>query len=225
MLGVLLAIVVGALSSHGKNSAHTTAANKPLTPTTPAVAQPAHSAAHVSYTRCDQNISVGARTTCGFADNVFRAFARKVSNEGSERANYTVQATSPATGKTYHMSCQTSNETTECSGGKGARVQFSLSAAQVYYQPAAPKTETQHSYEAPASEAEEPEEIESPTPEPASECTNGTYVNAAGNTVCSPEEAPSAPAGATAECEDGTYSFSESRSGSCSHHGGVAKWL
>lgn len=56
-------------------------------------------------------------------------------------------------------------------------------------------------------------------------CTNGTYVNATGNTVCSPEQSPTAPAGATAECEDGTYSFSESRSGTCSHHGGVAKWL
>jgi hypothetical protein len=56
-------------------------------------------------------------------------------------------------------------------------------------------------------------------------CTNGTYVNAAGNTVCKPENSPTVPAGATARCEDGTYSFSESRSGTCSHHGGVAEWL
>jgi hypothetical protein len=58
-----------------------------------------------------------------------------------------------------------------------------------------------------------------------SECTNGTYVNAAGNTVCKPVESSTQPAGATAECEDGTYSFSESRSGTCSHHGGVRTWL
>lgn len=58
-----------------------------------------------------------------------------------------------------------------------------------------------------------------------SECTNGTYVNAAGNTVCKPVERSTTPAGATAECEDGTYSFSESRSGTCSHHGGVRTWL
>jgi hypothetical protein len=58
-----------------------------------------------------------------------------------------------------------------------------------------------------------------------SECTNGTYVNAAGNTVCKPVESSSQPAGATAECEDGTYSFSESRSGTCSDHGGVRTWL
>lgn len=33
------------------------------------------------------------------------------------------------------------------------------------------------------------------------------------------------PPGATALCRDGTYSFSKHRSGTCSHHGGVAKWL
>src|SRR5262249_53652195 len=31
--------------------------------------------------------------------------------------------------------------------------------------------------------------------------------------------------GATALCRDGTYSFSQHRSGTCSHHGGVARWL
>ncbi len=56
-------------------------------------------------------------------------------------------------------------------------------------------------------------------------CTNGTYVNAAGATVCRPEVASSAPAGATAKCGDGTYSFSQSRRGTCSSHGGVAVWL
>lgn len=34
-----------------------------------------------------------------------------------------------------------------------------------------------------------------------------------------------APPGATALCVDGTYSFSQTRSGTCSHHGGVAQWL
>jgi hypothetical protein len=33
------------------------------------------------------------------------------------------------------------------------------------------------------------------------------------------------PTGATARCNDGTYSFSQHRSGTCSHHGGVATWL
>jgi hypothetical protein len=34
-----------------------------------------------------------------------------------------------------------------------------------------------------------------------------------------------APAGSTAKCKDGTYSFSKTRSGTCSRHGGVAEWL
>ena len=59
----------------------------------------------------------------------------------------------------------------------------------------------------------------------AVDCPNGTYVNSAGNTVCSPYTSSSAPAGATAQCGDGTYSFSQSRSGTCSHHSGVSVWL
>jgi len=34
-----------------------------------------------------------------------------------------------------------------------------------------------------------------------------------------------APADATAQCNDGTFSNSQHRSGTCSHHGGVKKWL
>ncbi|HEV7658377.1 MAG TPA: DUF3761 domain-containing protein [Allosphingosinicella sp.] len=30
--------------------------------------------------------------------------------------------------------------------------------------------------------------------------------------------------GASAKCRDGTYSHSKHRSGTCSHHGGVAEW-
>src|SRR3954471_8285263 len=33
------------------------------------------------------------------------------------------------------------------------------------------------------------------------------------------------PPGATARCTDGTYSLSQTHSGTCSHHGGVATWL
>ena len=54
---------------------------------------------------------------------------------------------------------------------------------------------------------------------------NGTYVNSQGQKVKRPEPCSGAPAGATAQCRDGTYSFSQSRRGTCSHHGGVAKWL
>jgi len=54
---------------------------------------------------------------------------------------------------------------------------------------------------------------------------NGNYINSKGQTVKRPANCSSAPQGATAQCRDGTYSFSLSRRGTCSHHGGVAKWL
>ncbi len=50
------------------------------------------------------------------------------------------------------------------------------------------------------------------------------YENTAGNTVQSPTLYDSRPSGASAKCKDGTYSFSQSRRGTCSHHGGVAVW-
>ena len=56
-------------------------------------------------------------------------------------------------------------------------------------------------------------------------CPNGTYVNTYGDTVCSPYSSSTAPEGATALCVDGTYSFSQTHSGTCSHHGGVSQWL
>jgi Protein of unknown function (DUF3761) len=63
-------------------------------------------------------------------------------------------------------------------------------------------------------------------PQPKPTCTdNGTYVNSKGQTVKRPENCSSAPQWATAQCHDGTYSFSKSRRGTCSHRGGVAKWL
>lgn len=50
------------------------------------------------------------------------------------------------------------------------------------------------------------------------------YINSKGNEVHSPALAPSRPTGASARCADGTYSFSQSRRGTCSHHGGVVEW-
>jgi len=52
------------------------------------------------------------------------------------------------------------------------------------------------------------------------------YTNSRGEWVPSPTRTPndSPPPGASARCRDGTYSFSRSRSGTCSHHGGVGQW-
>ena len=55
----------------------------------------------------------------------------------------------------------------------------------------------------------------------------GSYINREGHAVHRPAHTVSgaAPAGATAQCRDASYSFSQNHRGTCSHHGGVAKWL
>lgn len=56
---------------------------------------------------------------------------------------------------------------------------------------------------------------------------DNTYTNVDGNTIHSPAYTSddSVPTGASAQCRDGSYSFSQNRRGTCSHHGGVARWL
>lgn len=54
-------------------------------------------------------------------------------------------------------------------------------------------------------------------------CDAGTYVNSSGHTVCRPSKTEAN--GASAVCRDGSSSFSEHRRGTCSHHGGVDRWL
>lgn len=60
---------------------------------------------------------------------------------------------------------------------------------------------------------------------PEESAPSGYYINTDGNKVPSPYAATTIPIGATARCRDGTYSFSQHRSGTCSHHGGVDEWL
>jgi hypothetical protein len=58
-------------------------------------------------------------------------------------------------------------------------------------------------------------------------CTAAYYRNSDGVCVHRPVKTQNSavPQGATAQCRDGSYSFSQHRSGTCSHHGGVEKWL
>lgn len=55
----------------------------------------------------------------------------------------------------------------------------------------------------------------------------GSYVNHDGITVHRPAHTVSGlpPPHASAQCVDGSFSFSTHRSGTCSHHGGVIRWL
>jgi hypothetical protein len=65
-----------------------------------------------------------------------------------------------------------------------------------------------------------------PRSPPAGGSPSDYYTNSRGRRVHRPmfsENGP--PEGATAQCADGTYSFSQSRRGTCSHHGGVSRWL
>lgn len=79
----------------------------------------------------------------------------------------------------------------------------------------------------------QPKPAPSPTPHasaPATTpgpCPTDYYRNSTGVCVHRPvkTQGSAVPAGATAQCRDGSYSFSQSRRGTCSHHGGVARWL
>jgi hypothetical protein len=58
-----------------------------------------------------------------------------------------------------------------------------------------------------------------------SACAADYYRNINGVCVHRPIRSSSVPQGASAQCRDGSYSFSRHRKGTCSHHGGVTKWL
>jgi hypothetical protein len=66
---------------------------------------------------------------------------------------------------------------------------------------------------------------DNPNPGKVNCTSNGTSVNRKGQPAQRPENCSAPPKGATAQCRDRSYSFSQSRRGTCSHHGGVAQWL
>jgi hypothetical protein len=82
--------------------------------------------------------------------------------------------------------------------------------------------------QAPAGKATPAPTPTAPAPTPVSK--SPTAAKTSGSSSGSSGTAPTvtdaaAPAGSTAKCKDGTYSKSQHRSGTCSHHGGVADWL
>jgi hypothetical protein len=70
------------------------------------------------------------------------------------------------------------------------------------------------------------ERLQSPPVQAPVEAGRG-YINSQGQWIPSPTHTIDGqpPRGATARCRDGSYSFSQSRRGTCSWHGGVAEWL
>jgi hypothetical protein len=81
---------------------------------------------------CDQNISAGAGTTCGFANAVFKAYADAIGGSKSPASSIPIQATSPSTDESYSMTCDFDGEGVVCTGGDDARVTFPEWAAAVY---------------------------------------------------------------------------------------------
>jgi len=86
-----------------------------------------------------------------------------------------------------------------------------------------------HQIDAPAevSRPDEMRRIVGTQPNEAELLSHRHYKAKDGHEVHSPARSThdQVPAGASAKCRDGTYSFSQHRSGTCSHHGGVSSWL
>lgn len=94
-----------------------------------------------------------------------------------------------------------------------------LLAFALAFQPAA------HAQKAPSQDVP-PAATKKAEPSEADLQTHDHYTNKAGQVVHSPAKSKTdkVPDGASAQCRDGSYSFSRSRRGTCSHHGGVAVW-
>jgi hypothetical protein len=66
-----------------------------------------------------------------------------------------------------------------------------------------------------------------PAPSESQLVEHGSYINKDGVRVHAPAHTKDGeePAGASAQRRDGSYSFSRHHRGTCSHHGGVSRWL
>ena len=66
-----------------------------------------------------------------------------------------------------------------------------------------------------------------PPPSESQLVEHGSYINTDGVRVHSPAHTKDGaqPVEASAQCRDGSYSFSRHHQGTCSHHGGVSRWL
>ena len=114
---------------------------------------------------------------------------------------------------------------------KGCQADSSASTMDHYTSPYNVPTYPVSTWKTPTIDLKLPE-IDYNLPKPSSQVTSAPvpqstvkyYTNTNGYRVQSPTHYSSRPAGATARCVDGTYSFSRSRRGTCSHHGGVAVW-
>lgn len=129
LVGVLLAALVGVLAFLGGSGAFSRT-SEPVTSTVvethtlpkPSGQAPSPAPAPAQKKRTYSNYAPDSSvTSAGFAANVFEAFQEAYGRTGS--ADVTVSAYSPATGKTYRMTCSGA-ETVHCTGGNNARVKI-----------------------------------------------------------------------------------------------------
>lgn len=87
-------------------------------PSPPRSAPPAESTA--GKRDCGGGVTAGPNTTCSFAQEVKKQYLR------SGGGNATISAYSPATNRSYTMSCTGGNHAAECTGGNNASVELSF---------------------------------------------------------------------------------------------------
>src|SRR4051794_1470452 len=98
-----------------KSLKHGTHASTPANQTTPYSPGTTPESASSS---CGRELSVGANTTCAFAENVENDYYSEIGSGSGSVVSY-----SPVTGKIYTMYC-TAGEPHECTGGNNASVYF-----------------------------------------------------------------------------------------------------
>ncbi|MGF6880607.1 serine/threonine protein kinase [Nocardia sp. GAS34] len=99
------------------SAADTTTSAARKTPPAGATVCRSTSSTETPYTKS----AVGSGTTCGFAEAVRKAYAAESSESGTATPS-SVVAVSPATGKSYTLSCTATGRLITCTGGDGAMV-------------------------------------------------------------------------------------------------------
>jgi resuscitation-promoting factor RpfB len=222
MVSSAVVVIVVVLCGCGSTAGGTTSAQSAASPTAPAKAAAAGVALHFnarSYSLTASSTSISGSVTPGASVRVNGHITSVRSGRWSRILGLHLGRNSVVVAATMHGRTPASESITVTRKRSAAELEARTVAIALKAEARKRKAVEAEEQKAAATQ-ERKAAVEAPA------CTNGTYVNSAGNTVCKPEVSPSgAPAGATAKCEDGTYSFSESRSGTCSHHGGVAEWL
>jgi len=208
LAAALLAAAALAVTGCASTSATTTTATRAVA-TQPRVA---HRAASVPnpMRHCDPNITANQHTSCGFAENAFKAFVAAL-HANPEQSTYAIVASSPVTGRSYSLTCRPSmpdGDPVRCKGATDAQVDFPIKAAVQY-------EEAQEGATAPPTREEaggEEDEV-------------GSSSHATDEQFCEEHECIGefeSEEGSVVECSDGTYSHAGGISGACSDHGGEA---